>query len=248
MRLLSGTLLFCLMFCQFGASAQHFKVQIAAYSEQQPPAYFQEHGVFNYSESVDPSGIFWYYTGACETREIADTVQQDMVSKGFRYALVIDLDEQKLLSNADCPFIRNGVVFVKNPHTDTTKQVIYFDAGGSELDAKAKTQLDEVYAKLKENRNLTLRIAGYTDGVGDAVTNLNLSASRSRAARNYLIYKGIRADRMIMEIYGEADPAAPNTEDDGSNNGKGKDLPENRRFNRRVVLTLENPDNPVNPK
>lgn len=248
MRLLSVPIAFLLFLSADSASAQHFKVQIAAYSEQQPPAYFQERGVLNYSESVDPSGIYWYFTGRTETREAADSMQQELVSKGFKYALVIDLDEQRLLSDADCPYIKNGVVFMNKPHSDSFKQVIYFDAGATELDAKAKIVLDALSLKMKQDHNLSLRIAGYTDGVGDAVTNLELSASRSRSARNYLIYKGIRADRMTMEIYGEADPAAPNTEDDGSNNGKGKDLPENRKYNRRVVLTLENPDNPANPK
>jgi outer membrane protein OmpA-like peptidoglycan-associated protein len=73
---------------------------------------------------------------------------------------------------------------------------------------------------------------------------LKLAGSRSRSARDYLIYKGIKADRMFMELYGEAEPAAPNAEDDGSDKGKGQDLPENRKWNRRVLLVIETPEKP----
>ena len=228
--------------------AQQFRVQLAAYSEQQEPAYFEERGVTNYSESLDQSGIFWYSAGEYPTREEAEVVHQDMIEKGFKYAIIIDLEEQRLLSGANCPFIRDGVVFIQNPRTDPSKHVIYFNSGVTSLDAPSKAVLDEVFQKMKQNKLLILKIAGYTDGQGDAQTNLELSATRSREARNYLIYKGIRADRLIMEVYGEADPAAPNAEDDGSNAGKGRDLPENRKWNRRVVLTLETPTTEKGPK
>lgn len=220
-------------------NAQQFHVQLAAYSERQSPAYFEEKGVTNYSETVDASGIYWYAAGDYDTREAAEAVRQDMIAKGFRYALIVDLAEQKLLSGAHCPYVRDGVVFISNPRPDPSKHVIYFDFGKENLDPAAKAVLDEVFQKMKQNRQLVLKIAGYTDGVGDARANLELAASRSREARNYLIYKGIRADRMVMEVFGEADPAAPNAEDDGSNAGKGRDLPENRKWNRRVTLSLE---------
>lgn len=232
----------------FQSIAQQFRVQLSAYSERQEPAYFEERGVPNYSESVDQSGIFWYSAGEFATREEAEVVHSDMIAKGFKYAVIIDLEEQRLLSGIHCPFIRDGVVFIQNPRTDPSKHVIYFNSGVTSLDAAARAVLDEVFQKMKQDKQLTLKIAGYTDGQGDAQTNLELSATRSREARNYLIYKGIRADRMIMEVYGEADPAAPNAEDDGSNAGKGRDLPENRKWNRRVVLTLETPKPDKGPK
>jgi hypothetical protein len=121
------SLLMNLLFAVTVSRAQHFSVQIAAYSEQQPPAFFEERGVNNYSEKRDISGIYWYSAGEYATREDAETVQQEVISKGFPYASVIDLDEQRLLSGVDCPVIRDGVVFIQAPRTDTSKHVIYFD-------------------------------------------------------------------------------------------------------------------------
>lgn len=230
-----------LLFAVTVSRAQHFSVQIAAYSEQQLPAFFEERGITNYSERRDISGIYWYSAGEYATREEAEVVQQEVKSKGFPYASVIDLDEQRLLSGVDCPVIRDGVVFIQAPQTDTSRHIIYFDFGSSGLTTSSRAVLDAICQKMKENNRLVLRIAGYTDGVGDGRANLELSASRSREARNYLIYKGIRADRMFMEVFGEADPAAPNAEDDGSDLGKGRDLPGNRKWNRRVTLQLELP-------
>jgi outer membrane protein OmpA-like peptidoglycan-associated protein len=238
-------LLFMLLassFCATELHAQGFRVQMAAYTERQDASFFKEKGVDAYIELADESGIFWYIAGNYPTLQEADLVRSELVMKGFSNALIIDEEAQYVLSGANCPYIRDGVVYVEDPNSDPNKHIIYFDFGRAYLDPTSKSVLDEVYLKMKELTVLTLKIHGYTDGVGDARANLELAAERSRAARDYLIYKGIRADRMFMEVFGEAEPAAPNAEDDGSNSGKGRDLPENRKWNRRVTLTLEQPD------
>jgi hypothetical protein len=127
-----------LLFAVTVSHAQHFSVQIAAYSEQQLPAFFEERGVTNYSERRDISGVYWYSAGEYATREEAEVVQQEVKSKGFPYASVIDLDEQRLLSGVDCPVIRDGVVFIQAPQTDTSRHVIYFDFGSSGLTTSSR--------------------------------------------------------------------------------------------------------------
>ncbi len=224
--------------------AQDFCVQLAAYDARQPASYFKDKGVEHYTESADKSGIYWYSAGRYTTREEAEVIQQAMVAKGFTHALIIDEAEQRLLSDLDCPYIRDGIVFVHDPSYNPAEKSIYFDFGKSSLDPESKNTLNELYLELNRKPGATLKIRGYTDGVGDGAANLELAATRSRAARDYLIYKGIRADRMFMEVFGEAAPAAPNAEDDGSNSGKGRDLPQNRKWNRRVTLALEEPEGP----
>jgi outer membrane protein OmpA-like peptidoglycan-associated protein len=226
--------------------AQEFRVQIAAYAERQPETFFNEKGIVNYSEIADKSGIYWYSAGQYPTWEAAETVRLDAVNKGFVNALVIDEEAQRIISGMDCPYIRDGVVFVHEPNDNPSEHTIYFDFGKSSLDTESRSALDEVYQKLKQTPGLILKIKGFTDGVGDGKDNMKLAATRSRSARDYLIFKGVRADRMFMEVFGEAEPAAPNAEDDGSNAGKGRDLPGNRKWNRRVTLTLEMPAK--NPK
>ncbi len=238
----------CAILAPSWALAQDFCVQIAAYDVKQPDSYFKDRGVEYYTESADKSGIFWYSAGRYATREEAETIQQDMISKGFAHALIIDEAEQRLLSDIDCPHIRNGVVFINDPNYNPSEHTIYFDFGKSGLDAESKDILNEVYQEMSQKPGFALKIRGFTDGVGDGAANLKLAATRSRAARDYLIYKGIRADRMFLEVFGEATPAAPNAEDDGSNSGKGLDLPQNRKWNRRVTLKLEEPVKASKPK
>lgn len=226
--------------------AQDFQVQLAAYHSKQPDTFFINRGFPDYIEIQDRSGIFWYLAGRYENLEIAEAVHLKALSNGFKYAFIIDEAEQQILADADCPYIKNGVVFIHDPSSDPAVKTIYFDFGKASLSQESRGVLDGIFEKLQANPNLNLQIQGYTDGVGDARSNMQLAATRSRAARDYLIYKGIRADRMLMEVFGEATPAAPNAEDDGSNSGKGRDLPENRKWNRRVTLTLKEGSNPSN--
>jgi outer membrane protein OmpA-like peptidoglycan-associated protein len=153
-----------------------------------------------------------------------------MVARGFPYAYVIDLEEQRVLCGAGCPYFRNGVIFVKDTAHRKTVRNIYFDSGRFSLNKEAKAILDEMAVVLKENPKLNLTIKGYTDAAGSPKANIQLASSRSRSARNYLIMKGIRADRMFIKVYGEAEPLASNKDDEG------RDSPENMKINRRVML------------
>jgi outer membrane protein OmpA-like peptidoglycan-associated protein len=216
--------------------AQDFRVQIAAYAEAMPDTFFREKGITNVIASTDQMGMHRYFAGSYITREEAEKVQQEMIAKGFSFASVIDLEEQRVLCGANCPYFRNGSVFLQDPKREATLQNIYFDFGRYSLTAESKGVLNAVYERLRDNPNLKLKLLGYTDGVGSAQANMQLAASRARSARNYLINKGIRADRMFIKVFGEAEPAAPNAEEVGE--GKMEDLPDNRKWNRRVVLAI----------
>jgi outer membrane protein OmpA-like peptidoglycan-associated protein len=89
---------------------------------------------------------------------------------------------------------------------------------------------------LKGNPKLSLKIIGQTDAIGDPVSNVELATSRARSARNYLINRGVRTDRMLIKVFGEAEAELPNKDENGN------DLPENRKWNRRVVLALIDPN------
>jgi len=221
-----------LLFCLVPLSAQEFRVQIGAYDQAKSAAFFQERGITNYFVSTDQTGIYRYFAGIFNTRTAADKVQAQLLEKGFSFAFVLDMEEQRILAGTRCPRVRDGVVFVKEEMKEKTERNIYFISGSSTIDAEAKTKLDEIVAILKKNTKFTLDIKGYTDAEGENTDNIKLAATRSRAARTYLIAKGVRADRMYIKVYGEADAAAPNKDDEGV------DLPENRKYNRRVQLII----------
>ena len=77
--------------------------------------------------------------------------------------------------------------------TDTL--VVYFDIGKSVVDANNATALDEFMT----NKNVvSIRIYGYTDFLGHATYNQQLSEERSRNVRNYLINKGINRASIVL--------------------------------------------------
>ena len=72
-----------------------------------------------------------------------------------------------------------------------------------------------------------MTIDGHTDNVGDDASNLVLSKNRAAAVRDYFISKGISADRLSSEGYGESKPVETNKTAAG------------RAKNRRVEMDLK---------
>jgi len=213
--------------------AQDFRVQVAAYADSVSSSYFKSRGVEGVVSTVDQMGMHRYFYGSYQNREQAEQVQKQLVDKGFPFASIIDLEEQRILCGANCPYFRNdGAVFVQDKNRSSTLRNIYFDFGRSNLSAASKAELDVVAQSLREHPTMRLKLLGYTDAVGSAENNILLATTRARAARNYLINKGVRADRMYIKVFGEYDPEAPNEDFDG------KDVAENRKRNRRVVLAI----------
>jgi outer membrane protein OmpA-like peptidoglycan-associated protein len=212
------------------AGAQDFRVQITARAEPVPESYFKEHGVQHYTLSTDQLGLYRYFAGSYNTRTEAEKVKNEMVEKGFPFAYVIDLEEQRILCGAGCPYFRNGRVFVQD--TNQMRRAVYFDFGRYSLTSDAKETLDGVAAIMKTHAKYKLNLMSHTDAVGSAKANAVLAANRARSVRNYLIAHHIRADRMFIKVMGEADPAGDNQNDDG------EDLPENRKLNRRVICAI----------
>jgi len=84
--------------------------------------------------------------------------------------------------------------------------------------------LDKSAATLKEWGDVKVEVAGHTDSVGTDEYNQGLSLRRAESVRNFLISKGIAADRLSIMGYGESRPVADNATADG------------RFMNRRVEL------------
>jgi chemotaxis protein MotB len=76
---------------------------------------------------------------------------------------------------------------------------------------------------LQKNPNLKLEIDGFTDSVGDAAHNLDLSKRRAQAVASVLASQfGVESARLTVNGFGSAQPIASN------------DTPEGRAANRRV--------------
>ena len=103
-------------------------------------------------------------------------------------------------------------------------QGVNFDFDRAALLPDALGTLDADAAALKERGDVKVEIAGHTDSRGSDEYNMNLSQQRAEAVRNYLISKGIAAERLFAKGYGESQPVADNETDEG------------RYKNRRVEL------------
>jgi OOP family OmpA-OmpF porin len=100
---------------------------------------------------------------------------------------------------------------------------INFDTDSDRLKPESSAVLKQVAAGLMKNPSLNLEIDGYTDSVGDAAHNLDLSKRRALAVQNVLVTQfGIDAGRLSSNGFGPAKPI-------GSN-----DTPDGRAANRRV--------------
>jgi len=80
---------------------------------------------------------------------------------------------------------------------------ISYDPGGY-LVAKAHGDaLDEVYKLLQQQQGITIQLASHTYSIGNDQTNLRLSQNRANRAAEYLVEKGISAERIFAVGYGE---------------------------------------------
>lgn len=115
------------------------------------------------------------------------------------------------------PLAKNAAIVLKN---------IFFDTKKADLKSESMTELDNVISLLNENPNLKIRITGFTDNVGSAMDNLQLSKNRAISVVNYLISKSIDKTRLQYSGQGEGQPIAPNKTEEG------------RSLNRRTELTV----------
>lgn len=101
---------------------------------------------------------------------------------------------------------------------------VEFDYDKATLRPEAPAILDKTADSLQHWANANIEVAGHTDNRGSDDYNMKLSQQRAETVRDYLISKGIAADRLTAKGYGETKPVADNATEEG------------RFKNRRVEL------------
>jgi OmpA-OmpF porin, OOP family len=105
-------------------------------------------------------------------------------------------------------------------------KLVQFETGKATLLAKSFPILDEVVSVMNQYGEYSLNIGGHTDNQGDDKMNQDLSERRAKTCYDYLVSKGIKAERMAHAGYGETKPVATN------------DTKAGRDQNRRVEFEL----------
>jgi outer membrane protein OmpA-like peptidoglycan-associated protein len=81
---------------------------------------------------------------------------------------------------------------------------IYYDLARWEIRPDAAKELDKLVSVLKEYPDLQIRLEAHTDSRGDDDFNMELSQKRSKSAFDYLVLKGIKAERVEHVGLGES--------------------------------------------
>jgi cytochrome c oxidase subunit 2 len=103
---------------------------------------------------------------------------------------------------------------------------IFYETGSATLDNQSQSELDKLSQLLAQFPSVNAQIISHTDILGDADLNYTLSESRAGNVRQYLLNKGINADRLSSVGFGEIQPIESN----GS--------PEARESNGRTELRI----------
>ena len=84
-----------------------------------------------------------------------------------------------------------------------------------ELTDAAKIELYVVADFLKANPDVKVAVHGHTDNIGSATKNLSLSKNRAQSVHDFLIAKGITANRLQYDGFGPNKPIASNKTEEG---------------------------------
>lgn len=87
---------------------------------------------------------------------------------------------------------------------------VLFEFESSELKQESFAVLDEIVLTMLNNSWLKLGIAGHTCNMGSDAYNMKLSKARAISVFEYLVSKGIEADRLTHTGYGESQPLNDN--------------------------------------
>ncbi len=97
-----------------------------------------------------------------------------------------------------------GMIAVENGIRKLKTEMIHFDFDKSYIRKDASKELDKLVEVMTEHPNMVIKIESHTDSRGTAVYNNYLSDKRAKSTREYLISKGIDANRIESAIgYGE---------------------------------------------
>ncbi|WP_372754522.1 OmpA family protein [Mariniflexile sp.] len=144
---------------------------------------------------TDENGAYELET-SCDNTIIVLASKPDFVD----FSKEIELDEKDGTTNTVelilDPLIKDNQIAV-NP--------IYFDYNTANIRTDAEYELEKVIDILRSYPNMIIKIESHSDSRGNDKYNLNLSNKRAMSSRDYILSRGIQANRIESAIgYGES--------------------------------------------
>ncbi len=141
----------------------------------------------------------------------------------------MDVQEKKLRDQMQ----GTGVDVQRNAQTGAVDLImpgaITFATARSDINPSFAGTLSQLAQTLSTYGQQTITVRGYTDNVGNAAYNQQLSQDRANSVANYLIRQGVASSRVQAVGYGMNNPVADNSSEQG------------RSQNRRVETSVNPP-------
>lgn len=103
---------------------------------------------------------------------------------------------------------------------------VFYEFDSWELKKESVSELEKLNKLLADNKDIVVEIGGFTDSIGSESYNQVLSEKRAKSVVNYLLEKGIAADRLTYKGYGASLPVGNNVTNSG------------RQLNRRTEVKV----------
>lgn len=124
------------------------------------------------------------------------------------------------------PQCRSIIDIITRSNCDSNPPLIFsgvsFKQNSSSISPNTRRLLDKFVPSLINTGLGRFEISAFTDSKGPQRWNLQLSSDRAETIRQYLIFRGIKPNRLVAVGYGEDHPIAENNSAEG------------RRLNRRI--------------
>ncbi|MDH4371430.1 MAG: OmpA family protein [Nitrospira sp.] len=113
------------------------------------------------------------------------------------------------------PSVPSAAVLKKKIDEVLTGRTITFPTSSAVLLPEGRSTLGQILPILQQNQTVAFEIGGHTDNVGVEEKNRALSENRAKSVMDYLVSKGVAANRLTFKGYGASRPLADNATDEG---------------------------------
>ncbi|HYQ57572.1 MAG TPA: OmpA family protein, partial [Draconibacterium sp.] len=141
---------------------------------------------------------------------LAGLLFKQELERGKSYTVASNIDgfmnDSKTISTVNKPFgVIRDTLWVEKIEVGKkfVMENIYYDFDKWDILPASEVELDKLVLAMKENPGLKAELGSHTDSRGSDSYNEILSQKRSDSAVNYIISKGISADRITAKGYGE---------------------------------------------
>jgi outer membrane protein OmpA-like peptidoglycan-associated protein len=180
-------------------------------------------GLLYYLDKGQPSRICDLCDGISTKPEKVDYEKIESLIKKFEAKPAKEIDYKKIED-----IVKRYNTEVTFPPERWVLLGVNFNYNSAHLKPESYPTLDDATKVLILNTDLKIEIQGYTDILGSEERNQKLSLDRAVAVMNYLIAKGVKADRLKAVGLGEKNPVGDNKKESG------------RKLNRRIEFKIVN--------